>query len=60
MAPSSYEAVRVILKVEYSRIDRTTSARTEVNALIMIIGTAKVTESSKLGSNPGGGGIDGV
>lgn len=60
MAPSSYEAVRVILKVEYSRIERRTSARIDVNTLIMIIGTAKVTESSKLGSSPGGGGIDGI
>lgn len=45
MVPSSYEAVRVILKVEYNRIARRTSARIEVNTLIMIIGTAKVMES---------------
>ena len=58
--PSSYEAERVTLKVEYSLNDRNTIARTAVTTLTAMIGIAKVTGSLKLGSTPRGGGMDGI
>ena len=58
--PSSYEAERVTLKVEYSLNDRNTIARAAVTTLTTMIETAKVTGSLKLGSTPRGGGMDGI
>ena len=59
LAPSSYEAERVIARVEYSRIERKMTARTEVIALTATIASAKVTGLTKFESTPGGGAIDG-
>ena len=60
VTPSSYEYVRVVLTIEWSRINSKTIAGTEVIMLTAIIAAAKVTGSSKLGSRPEGGGMDGV
>ena len=60
LAASSYEAERVILVVEYSRMHKRTTANTEVAAQTARIGSAKLTGSMKLGTTPGGGGIEGI
>ena len=59
LAPSSYEAERVIPRVEYSRIDSKTTARTKVVILTATVASANLTGSTKLGSTPEGGAIDG-
>ncbi len=50
--PSSYEAERVILKVEYKRIKSKMNATVETVALTATIGSAKVTGFTKLGITP--------
>ena len=60
LAPSSYEAERVITKVEYNRIERKRMARTEVVALTATIASAKVRGLIKFGSTPKGGGTEGI
>lgn len=50
----------MILRVEYSRIDNRTTARTEVVALTATIVLANLTGLTKLGSMLGGGAIDGI
>lgn len=59
-ATSSYEAERVILVVEYSRMDKRMTASTEVVMQTARIGFAKVTGLMKLGVTPGGGAIEGI
>ena len=60
LAPSSYEAERVILRVEYSRIDNRTIANTEVVTLTATIASANVTGLTKFESVPEGGAVDGI
>ena len=59
-AASSYEAERVILVVEYSRMHKRMTANTEVVMQTARIGFAKVTGLMKLGMTPGGGAIEGI
>ncbi len=60
LAASSYEAERVILVVEYSRMHKRMTANTEVAVQTARIGSAKVTGLMKLGTTPGGGAIEGI
>lgn len=60
LAPSSYEAERVILSVEYNRTNNRATARTEVVALIATLECARVTGLTKSGLTPGGGFVDGI
>ena len=59
-APSSYEAERVILSVEYSRSDTRMIAKTNVVALTATVASANVTGLTTLGFTPGGGAADGI
>ena len=60
LAASSYEAERVILVVEYSRMHKRMTASTEVAVQTARIGSAEVTGLMKLGTTPGGGAIEGI
>ena len=59
-AASSYEAERVILIVEYSRMHKRMTANIEVVMQTARIGFAKVTGLMKFGMTPGGGAIEGI
>lgn len=60
MATSSYQAVRVILIVEYSRINNSVIVKAEAIALTTIMGVFNVAGLVKSGSTPVGGIADGM